>query len=940
MARLWPFGRKTEAHQEGESAKVIVARTMPVWMKNKPLTQIHDVGAFAEAGYRRHSIINACVRELASSSAEPKLTVEVRKKGEWVSVEDDQEREAAGPGLRLLRLLRNPNVEQSQFEWLEQLVMFLSVAGNNYTHKVRNVGQRISELWNLRPDRIKIKPGDDGLIASFTYTVDETKPQALPVEDVTHFKLPDPLDDYYGLSPIAAVERVADMDTRSVDYINAFFENAGTPCGLLRLKSGPVEPAERELIKAKWKAQQVGPEAFHSLAVLDADAEYQELGSRPDKLKLDFLFDTTESRICMGFGIPPIIVGVRLGLIRSTFANYREARRSLWRETLAPMYGRIEDKLTQNLASEFAPNLRIRFDLSGIEELQESEESRRKFAVDFFNAGLLTQNEGRLAVDYPEVDGGDVFKRKSTDVFEPLEGNGGDDNALSTEPVEVAARTDPTTKRRKLAQWKMIHRIADRHQGDYRLAFLDSLSTIRTKQIRDAVEEAFLAGNSVAVETALNLKSLDDPMRESFEKAIRKTSTAAAKAAENYMPPGMDLKFDLDNPLATEFAKEHSANLVQQVQKSTIEGVRYRVGKAFENGAPPKTLARTLTNEYMDEVGLTRIQRKAVDNFRAKQLDMGVTPEVADKQTRRYREKMLRRRASLIARTETIHASGMGQQALWKQAEMNGLLDARKVKREWIVTPDDRLDAKICAPMAGQKVGMDEVFVTGTGNTVLTQPAHPACRCAIALARADAAPKERLSPVHAAGVGRDFAHVADKAVKDLPQSMHTKLLNHGVKVRTAKVIPDILPELKGKRPRGWPKGTTWDDCGGCYDPRTKTIVVADHGDPAAWIRGTVNHEAGHALDDATEKVRHMWGKLSDNPDFASYYRDDIVKFDLAPHADETKRLAYFLQSGNAGRQETVAELFAEIRGSVRLKLNESFPKSHKFLREFLAEEYK
>ncbi len=85
------------------------------------------------------------------------------------------------------------------------------------------------------------------------------------------------------------------------------------------------------------------------------------------------------------------------------------------------------------------------------------------------------------------------------------------------------------------------------------------------------------------------------------------------------------------------------------------------------------------------------------------------------------------RRALTIARTETIRASNMGQQELWRAQRNGGRLTGHE-QREWIVTPDDRLCPQ-CAAMEGALAPFDQAF----SNGVMVPPLHPNCRCTIAL---------------------------------------------------------------------------------------------------------------------------------------------------------------------------------------------------------------
>jgi HK97 family phage portal protein len=316
----------------------------------------NDVDKFADDGYRKHSIVKACITEKATSAAEPRLVVEQIKDGEWVELSDPGTRKMVGPGMRMLRMFERPNPEQSQYEFLELLITHMEVAGNAFVHKERAASGKPVELWLLRPDRIKPVPAEDGTVAHWVYGP-AGREKKLPTEDVVQLKYPDPLDDYWGLSPILSIALAGDLDTKSLQYLWAYFENGGVPSGLLTLMA-KVPKSERERIRDTWRGQQTGKKA-HDLAVLDADAKFQAISANPDRLKLDSIFDVTESRVCSAFGVPPIIVGVRLGLIRSTFANYREARRSFWRETLAPLYARVQDKLTFGVASEYGTGIRV-----------------------------------------------------------------------------------------------------------------------------------------------------------------------------------------------------------------------------------------------------------------------------------------------------------------------------------------------------------------------------------------------------------------------------------------------------------------------------------------------------------------------------------------------------------------------------------------------------
>ncbi|HWO88459.1 MAG TPA: phage portal protein [Gemmatimonadales bacterium] len=375
-----------------------------VWPANVPLTHPRDVRTLADEGYRKNVIIYRCIREMAESAAEPVLIA--RQTG------SPDPLPATHP---LSRLLAQPNDEQSPFELVETLITHQQISGSWYLDIERSRTGQPAELWPLRPDRVQIVPGPDGRIGRYEFTLDGQRVPLAP-KDVIHDALLDPLDDYYGLSPIAVAALVADTDSHAMEWLRRFFLNAATPAGIIKLKK-KVPPEKRREIKEKWDEQLRGAGGWHSVAVVDEDADYQSVGAPIKDINLTGILSETEARLCGVFGVPPIIVAAKLGLDRSTYANYEEARRSFWVETLRPMYRRFADRLTFAMRREFGPGIEVTFDFSKVGPLQESQEAVRKFAFLSWRDGLLTRNEARQWIGLPGVEHGDVFRQTTNDLF-------------------------------------------------------------------------------------------------------------------------------------------------------------------------------------------------------------------------------------------------------------------------------------------------------------------------------------------------------------------------------------------------------------------------------------------------------------------------------------------------------------------------------------------
>ena len=367
----------------------------------------------ASEGYVKSEIVHACIRELAVGAASAHYQVIAPStEGGTVSVE-------RGP---LYDLMRRPNPAMSWYQFIEQFVTFLQVAGNVYTYKERDRGNRVTALQLLRPDRIRIVSGAYGA-ESYIYEVDG-KDYRLPKEDVCHLALPNPGGDLYGLSPLQTLARTVNLDSAMTDFAKVYFQNAGVPSGLLKLKRRLQTQEEASTIRSRWRSQFGGSSNFHRVAILDEDADYQQMASAPKDMALSELHNLTESRICSVFQVPAILVGANVGLQRSTYSNYREARMAFHSETLEPMVARILDHLNFYITDqEYGGPEYITVDWSAMRASLDDRTSETTRVTALFGNGVITLNEARSALGFEALDDGDV-RRIQASVFEV--GEGGD----------------------------------------------------------------------------------------------------------------------------------------------------------------------------------------------------------------------------------------------------------------------------------------------------------------------------------------------------------------------------------------------------------------------------------------------------------------------------------------------------------------------------------
>lgn len=276
------------------------------------------------------------------------------------------------------------------------------------------------------------------------------------------------------------------------------------------------------------------------------------------------------------------------------------------------------------------------------------------------------------------------------------------------------------------SQYKWLHEIADAAVPRVRRAFLDAIERIKGKIAEAELRAAIESGSVDQVLEVLGLdKSISEALSAKMVPPLEDTFLATGRAAVARRGE-LTMRFDISNPAAVRFLQAYDFGLIRQVTDETRAAVRNVVTDAFRYGGHPREQAR----QIREFIGLTERQTQAVINYRNALVEEERPIDQVERMTAAYRTRMLRLRGENIARTETLRASNAAQNAAWVQATDDGLLDRGAVRRQWLVTPDDRL-CPYCAVVPLMNVGgvaLGGFFQTPLG-AVPYPPLHPQCRC-------------------------------------------------------------------------------------------------------------------------------------------------------------------------------------------------------------------
>ncbi|MGB0935414.1 MAG: phage portal protein [Alphaproteobacteria bacterium] len=364
----------------------------------KPVWTPRRYDALAEEGYKKNVIVYRCVNLITRSAASVPWKL-YRKNKEMVNHP-------------LLDLLHTPNPRQGGAALIEAILGYKLLAGNSYIELVNDSANQPCELYALRPDRMKVIPGSAGVPKAYEYSVGE-RSQRIIVDHLTgasnilHLKTFNPLDDWYGMSPIEACAQAIDQHNAVSGHNLALLQNGGRPTGALKIKSsgstGVLNDAHRQSLRDSIRESYEGMTNAGKMMILEGEFEWQEMGLSPKDL--DFIDGKKLSarEIAQAYGVPTMLIGVPGD---ATFANYREARFHLWEDTVVPLLDHLCDEFNHWLVPRFGEGLRLKFDLEAIPALADRREKHWKRISE---AGFLTLNEKRQALGYEPLAEGDTL---------------------------------------------------------------------------------------------------------------------------------------------------------------------------------------------------------------------------------------------------------------------------------------------------------------------------------------------------------------------------------------------------------------------------------------------------------------------------------------------------------------------------------------------------
>lgn len=696
------FGIKFEmpASEQAKKTEFVFPPYTMMSAFNLPEIPALDLGSQMRAA--RSSWVYACVTKIASELANIQLRLYKKTDG---GIEEISKHEA-------LDTIDQVNDFMTRYDLFELLGIFLESAGEAFWWKMKNDGGKPAQIYPwLNPGYMRVVPSPETFIAGYVYDVPGTGNKiTFGTDEIIHFKYPDLLNPYRGLSPVKAAEYAIGSDAAAARWNYNFFKNAARPYGIV-LIDGTLGEAQYNRLKAQMDIGMRGEENAHKLAILEKAKDYKEIGySQKD---MDFLSQREFSRdeIFAIFKVPKTVLALGGEINRAT----AETQKAVFvEETIVPKIRKIVAALNEFYLKDFGDDT-LFFDFD--DPSPKNVEALDKHNTAMVSMGAMTPNEVREEDGRDPYEGGDsaflpinlvpqgtvaakkikkiktnikiwgrsVSEKVDAVVKEAVKGRMKDilsKNKKIKKIKRIPNRLFNREMREKMSEY--IVKRADREEYDFRKKLITEFSRQEKSVLASVVEKEL---------KSISFKFDVDAEEEIFVKVFipKLEDIIARHGAEALAMVTARQTFDTQNERISKFLDSRGTQFAKSVNQTTKDKINEEIKAGIDAGE-----------------GIAEIRNRIQEVFAGARAV----------------------RAEAIARTEVSRSSNFATIEGYKQS---GVVSGK----EWLTAFDERTCDE-CADMDGKMIELDQNYFDQGDNLgpisfdyedIEGPPLHVSCRC-------------------------------------------------------------------------------------------------------------------------------------------------------------------------------------------------------------------
>lgn len=355
--------------------------------------------------YKSNPTVAAAVQRIGTAGAQvPWIPQQRQTDGEAVDLPRDHE---------LVALLARPNPWQTWGWVVEAMLGSLVLHGDAYAFlngpdlgvDARRPGRPPTEiLWLPKTQVERVEDQRTGVTTGYVVTGSKGARVQIPAHRVVDAWLWNPESPWRGQSRIQAAAGSIDVANEGRRWNRNVLANAAQPPGFLSTEQS-LAPASVDRLKLDMQRNYAGSRNAGKPLIIDAGLKWQ--GTGMTAVDLQYLEGMREMKRDIATGI-----GVDSGMMGDpevkTYANYAEARLSLYQDTVLPLLGYVRCCFELKLR-QWWPDVDLFLDTDKVPALLDAKRAAWEGFAGLVERGILTRNEARREMGFDDVPGGDVI---------------------------------------------------------------------------------------------------------------------------------------------------------------------------------------------------------------------------------------------------------------------------------------------------------------------------------------------------------------------------------------------------------------------------------------------------------------------------------------------------------------------------------------------------
>lgn len=303
-----------------------------------------------------------------------------------------KEEYSAHPVVKILNEL--PGNLLSKYNLMKLLIQSVILRGNGFALIQRSKGE-VTGLVFIEPGEVTINYNKEKGVLNYT----TNRFGVVQPKDMIHL-IKNSYDGVNGQSIISFASRSISIGNSTEETAESFFNSGCNLSGILKTK-GPVTTADQlNQARDSWRTAFSGDPTTKSIAILPANLEYQPISVSAKDAQMIETRQFNIQDIARFFGISPVLLG---DLSHTSYSTIEAVQLDFLIHTLTPYIVMVENEFTRKIL----PGTDLKIDLDDNFIMKSDKSSQASYYTSLMQNGILTVNEIRKELGYPEVEGGD-----------------------------------------------------------------------------------------------------------------------------------------------------------------------------------------------------------------------------------------------------------------------------------------------------------------------------------------------------------------------------------------------------------------------------------------------------------------------------------------------------------------------------------------------------